>query len=159
GTLPATGARVADFAAIDFKPNQMRAPTNLAPFAPNYVTGAAATYHAGDHGVAGDIVLGAGSVIRTDPGATVGSRAARDVAVFGTIEAPGGTINRANDQESGIAVDAPGTDNIGGVVHRTNVTLWIDGSARLLASGLVQTFADPLTSERTTRAFDGGSVS
>jgi filamentous hemagglutinin family protein len=156
---PASGARLIDFAAIDFKPDQLRAATNLALYAPTYGGAAANTYHVGDRGVAGDIVLGAGSVIRTDPGATVDIRAARELAVYGTIQAPGGTIRLANDQESGIAADAPGTDNKGVLTHRTNVTLWIDATAQLLASGLVQINRDPVTGLRSARVFDGGSVS
>ena len=158
--LPASGARVRDFAAIGFKPDQLRAPTSLALYAPNYGTSAAAaTYHVGDKGVAGDIILGAGSVIRTDPGATVDIRAARELAIYGTILAPGGTINLANDQVSGIAVDVVGPDiATGAIQHRANVTLWVDASARLLAPGLVQTFVDPATGQMTSRTFDGGSV-
>jgi filamentous hemagglutinin len=164
-----TGSSLFGVASVDFKMDQLRAPTNLALYAPDYgaskLTDATSTpgpldvYHAGDHGVAGDVILGAGSVIRTDPGATVDIRAARELAVNGTIEAPGGTINLANDQESGIAVGAIGADNASAAIfHRPNVTLWIDAGAQLLTQGVVQTFVDPFGRRRSSRAFDGGSV-
>jgi filamentous hemagglutinin family protein len=168
-TAKPTSAKLSAFAAIGFKLDQLRAPTNLTLYAPNYgasnlttatsTPGPADVYHVGDRGVVGDIILGVGSVIRTDPGAIVDIRAARELAVYGTILAPGGTITLANDQESGIAVGTVGPDNASSTIyHRPNVTLWIDASAQLLTPGLVQTFTD--TSGRSTsRTFDGGSVS
>jgi filamentous hemagglutinin len=168
--VQSSGSRLMNAASIDFKMDRLRAPTSIALYAPDYgastLTTAISTpgpvdvYHAGDHGVAGDVILGAGSVIRTDPGATVDIRAARELAVYGTISAPGGTIILANDQESGIAVSAPGPDNASGAIfHRPSVTLWIDASAQLLAQGVVQTFTDPVSQRRSSRALDGGSVS
>jgi filamentous hemagglutinin len=154
-----TGSRLIDFASIGFKIDRLRAPTNLALYAPDYGTSAADTYHVGDRGVAGDVVLGAGSVIRVEPGASVDIKASRELAVYGTIIAPGGSISLANDQEADIAYDGPGVvPNFGTLNHRPNVTLWIDSQARLLAPGLVQT-TDNLDGTETSRVFDGGSVS
>ncbi len=166
----ATGSRLSDALSIGFKADELRAPTSLALYAPNYgatslttansVPSGADIYHVGDRGVAGDIILGAGSVIRTDPGATVDIRAARELAVFGTIEARGGTIRLANDQESGIALDTVGPDNANSAIyHRPNVTLWIDASARLIAGGVVRSYQNSPISQPINRVFDGGSVS
>ena len=161
----ATGSRLSNVAGVGTLSDYLRAPTHIALYAPDFasdgnnVNPAAQTYVPGQWGVAGDIILGAGSVIRTDPGATIDIRAARQLSVLGELIAPGGKITLGNELESGIAVNFGSSSGAGVFTRRNNVSLWVDSNARLSTSGVMQSYRDPGTGLQQAKIYDGGSIS
>ena len=108
----------------------------------------------------GDIVLGKGSVIRTDPGASVliGTDAnlkkslADTVSVEGTIDAPGGTIGIFTRSKFPLApeVEAVGVSAL--------PTIYIGPDARISAAGTVVYKPDPF-GRRIGTLYSGGTIS
>lgn len=99
----------------------------------------------------GDLVLGAGSQIDADPGASVSLHASNQLTIDGRVSAPGGTINL--DLAS---LNLPG---FGFAIPNYNPaqTLWIGADAQILAPGLVQTFVGA-AGHPAFRLWNGGSV-
>jgi filamentous hemagglutinin family protein len=92
------------------------------------------------------LVLGAGSVIRTDPGAAVTLVSNSTLVVDGVIEAPAGEISLQLDNTLAVgeALDAQG--------------IWLNAGSRLDASGVVQLVPNE-EDLRSGEVLDGGTVS
>ncbi|WP_426425311.1 filamentous haemagglutinin family protein [Bradyrhizobium genosp. A] len=101
--------------------------------------------------LAGNLSIGTGAQINADPGAVVSLHASHQLSIDGVINAPGGTIN----------LDLYGPVSRGfyfpAAPYDPAQTLWIGPNARLLATGLIQTFADA-TGQPGYRLWNGGSV-
>jgi filamentous hemagglutinin len=93
---------------------------------------------------AADLIIGTGSVIRTDPGASIVASTQGALRVNGTLEAPGGTIKLEVNGNVGQALIAPG--------------LVLGSEARLLARGAYVPTPNPL-GMRVGEILRGGSVS
>jgi filamentous hemagglutinin len=162
-TVAATGSRLIDFANIGFKPDHFRQATSLALWAPDYGgLGTALPFDAsqlGKTGIAGDITLGVGAQITTDPGATVELRAARELAILGTIMAPGGNIILGQDIFSGAAINFGDGGFSTQFPVRSGVALFVDAGARLLTPGLVRNYIDPASGLIRADIFGGGTIS
>lgn len=136
-------ARSADLAADDYAPDATDQNGN--PF--NYETGE------------GNVVFGAGSVVRMGMGGSVTAVAARTVRVDGTIETPAGQISLSGgvtaDNQSFKRPDF-GTDL--GAAYDPEAGVRIGATGRLLARGAVKL---DVTTDGTRRGtvLDGGSIS
>jgi filamentous hemagglutinin len=144
----ATGTEVASFAAPTRPPAYLQAPpvdlilSAIDPFA-------------------GDLVMGKGSIINADIGATIALHATHQLTVHGTISAPAGSINLdLFGAPAPSKVGVPPPDNAifaAGPDFDPRQTLWIASDARLLAQGVVQSYVDG--KGRITNVIrDGGSV-
>ncbi|GGF18423.1 hypothetical protein GCM10011611_25420 [Aliidongia dinghuensis] len=134
----ATGADIEGVVSLGAPPLfQQAAPVNLVLSA--------------DDVFSGDLVLGAGSQINGDPGASVSLHASDQLTIDGGISAPGGTINLdlASLNVSGYGYPVP--------AYNPARTLWIGADAQFLAPGLVQTFTDA-SGFPAFRLWNGGSV-
>ena len=138
------------------KPVGERSPVSITMAA----TGADDPFTTGILEARGDIVIGKGSVIRTDPGASVliGTDAnlkktlADTVAIYGTIEAPGGTIAIFTRNKFRLApdVEAAGVSAL--------PTVYIGPDARISAAGTVVPRPDPF-GRRIGTLYSGGTIS
>jgi filamentous hemagglutinin len=147
--LVATGTDVASFAPPTLTPAYLQAPpvdlilSAIDPFA-------------------GDLVMGKGSIINADIGATIALHATHQLTVHGTISAPAGSINL--DLFGAPAPSRPGVPPVDSSSQLTAApdfdprqTLWIASDARLLAQGVIQSYVDG--KGRITNVIrDGGSV-
>jgi len=104
--------------------------------------------------LSGNLTVGAGSQINTDAGATVKLHAGRQLTIDGTINAPGGTIDL---DLYGPRVPSGQFPQYPAAGYDPTQTLWIGSEARLLARGLVQTYADA-SGAPGYRLWNGGSV-
>lgn len=94
----------------------------------------------------GDLLLDAGSTIRTDPGAEVRLTSARQLTVLGTVEAPAGSITLET---------LPGGDTADS--YLPGQSIWLGAQARLLARGHAQVQSDALGLRRG-QVLGGGSI-
>lgn len=101
--------------------------------------------------VRGDIVMGAGSRIATDPGASV-SLKGQTVDVLGSITAPGGTIGVSGSGSFPLAPDSAATAGLG------RPTVHIGSNAHLSAAGTTVLTPDPY-GRRTGTVYPGGAIS
>ncbi|KIO50353.1 filamentous haemagglutinin family protein [Nitrosospira sp. NpAV] len=101
----------------------------------------------------GNLTMGAGAYIITDPGASVSLSARENLQVLGTIDAPAGHIDLSVARGLIIGSD---DDNTEGFV--SNQHLRIGSSARLQASSVAQIRRDSADGLRKGRMLDAGSV-
>lgn len=97
----------------------------------------------------GDLVMGAGSVIRTDPGASVTLKG-NTVAVLGTVEAPGGAIEVSGGTDSSKLLYGDPVSAL--------TTVYLGPEARLSAAGTFVPTSDPY-GRKMGQVYSGGSVS
>jgi filamentous hemagglutinin len=144
----ATGTDVASFATPTLTPAYLQAPpvdlilSAIDPFA-------------------GDLVMGKGTSINADIGATIALHATHQLTVHGTISAPAGSIYLdlfGAPAPSKIGVPPPDNASIMAAPDfDPRQTLWIASDARLLAQGMIQSYVDG--KGRITNVIrDGGSV-
>lgn len=129
-SLPPTGARVRDFAALGYLPDGLRHAVDLALAQNTYPFGVA-----GDRSAAARLLIDAGARIVADPRANVTLSASGPAIVLGGISAPAGSISVT-----------------------ANNYVWIGGSAVLDVSGAF--LPNPLiTAYSTGSALPGGAIS
>jgi hypothetical protein len=101
--------------------------------------------------VRGDLVMGAGASISTDPGATVSFRGGT-VSILGSVSAPGGGIFVKGDSRFPLAPTAASSAQF------PLPTVFIGPRALLSTAGTAVYQPDPYD-RRTGRLFDGGTIS
>lgn len=97
----------------------------------------------------GDLSIGAGARIATDPGGSVSMAAGGKMMIAGTVDAPAGSIKLSS------AVDPNGSNDVNGYSPDQAITL--ASTAQLLARGSVDTLVSN-SGLRDSRVLDGGSV-
>ncbi|HSX95626.1 MAG TPA: filamentous hemagglutinin family protein [Hydrogenophaga sp.] len=133
-TTRPSGSSLADMSIVQTLANEQRQAVDLTLSAGQ-----------GELGV-GTVVLGAGSRIEADPGATVTMEARDAILIDGTVRAQGGRIVATLDRSSG-QVNTP-----------TNVNpIFIGSQAELDVSGTFVPYTDA-SGSRLARRFDGGTI-
>ncbi|SFW10905.1 filamentous haemagglutinin family protein [Nitrosovibrio sp. Nv17] len=101
----------------------------------------------------GDLTMGAGAAIVTDPDATVSLAASGSLRVHGTIDAPAGRIRLEVAPSVAFGADADFTQG-----YVATQQLLLGSGARLLAGSVAQIRRDSADGLRKGRMLDGGSV-
>ncbi|MEO9061349.1 MAG: filamentous hemagglutinin N-terminal domain-containing protein [Nitrosospira sp.] len=142
--IRSTGSDISAFTRIDLLDELFRSPVNLT------LTSTSALSRLG----LGNLTMGAGSSITTDPGASVSLSARENLTVLGTIDAPAGQITLR--VAPGLVV---GSDDVnGGEGFLSNQHLLVGSSARLQAQSVAQIRKDSADGLRKGRVLDAGSV-
>jgi filamentous hemagglutinin family protein len=128
--LRATGSDIADFTTLQVRDRLQREAANLRLTA--------------DGAEVGAVLIGEGSRIQADDGATVALSAGNRIDIQGNIVAPGGTILARLDRSVGF-----------GTEERS--TIWVGPDAVLDAAGTAQVAANT-QGRQTGRVLDGGTV-
>jgi filamentous hemagglutinin family protein len=112
---------------------------------------------------AGDVTVGKGAVIHTDPGATVALHAQRQLYFDGTIDDPAGNIyldlyGAPEPSTSVQDVGSPSAPPYSNPGYDATQALWIGSDAQLFARGYIASYGDPATRSIANVVRGGGSV-
>ncbi|MEW6436334.1 MAG: filamentous hemagglutinin family protein [Pseudomonadota bacterium] len=150
--LPASGARVRDFAELGLAPFGMRQPVSLTLAETPFPYGGTS-----DVSTNAGVTIGAGATIEGEPGASIDLTAAGPVTVLGNLIAPGGSITLDNN---GVPTNLTqlGQGQDVGVTTQAPLDIWIGADAVLNVDGtfVPNLTASPLLSTGTVLA--GGSI-
>ncbi|MEW6439019.1 MAG: filamentous hemagglutinin family protein [Pseudomonadota bacterium] len=150
--LPASGARVRDFAELGLAPFGMRDPVSLTLAETPFPYGGAS-----DVSTNAGVTIEAGTTIDGEPGASINLTAAGPVTVFGNLIAPGGSITLDNNgAPANLTNMEQGQD--AGTTTQAPLDVWIGANAVLNVDG---TFVPNLTSSpllSTGTVLNGGSI-
>ena len=139
-----TGTDISAFSRIGMLDELFRSPVSLT---------LASTSALSPQGL-GNLTMGAGASIITDPGASVTLSARENLKVFGTIDAPAGHISLR--VAPGVVVGAD--DVAGGEGFVATQQLLVGSSARLQAGSVAQIRRDSADGLRKGRMLDAGTV-
>ncbi|MEW6435560.1 MAG: filamentous hemagglutinin family protein [Pseudomonadota bacterium] len=150
--LPASGARVRDFAALGLAPFGMRQPVSLTLAETPFPYGGT-----NDVSTNAGVTVEAGATIEGEPGASIDLTAAGPVTVLGNLIAPGGSITLDNDGTP-VNLQQLAQGQSVGVVTQAPLDVWIGANAVLDVDG---TFVPNLTARpllSTGNVLNGGSI-
>ncbi|MEO1201211.1 MAG: filamentous hemagglutinin family protein [Pseudomonadota bacterium] len=138
-----SGTPLEEFASVVVLPDIDRAPVNLA------LSGRSTEFLGFDFSAFNTtpgLILGLGSRIDADPGATISLTSNNLLAVEGSVVAPAGNVSLTVTNELGIVVPSPATG------------IWLTDTATIDVSGTSVSIVDDFGLERGS-VFDGGSIS